>query len=60
MSEEVERMSESVSSLESVDPRDQAQPPSAEPVAEGVVMKIRGGVVDVLFSGTVPRIQDLL
>ena len=33
---------------------------SAETVAEGRVTQIRGGVVDVVFSGQIPRIQDLL
>ena len=31
-----------------------------EAVVEGRVTKIRGGVVDVLFDGQIPRIQDLL
>lgn len=33
---------------------------SAKPIAEGRVTQIRGGVVDVVFSGQIPRIQDLL
>ena len=33
---------------------------SAEPIAEGRVTQIRGGVVVVVFSGQIPRIQDLL
>lgn len=33
---------------------------SAKPIAEGRVTQIRGGVVDVVFSGQTPRIQDLL
>lgn len=33
---------------------------SAKPIAEGRVTQVRGGVVDVVFSGQIPRIQDLL
>ncbi len=60
MSEKIERISESVSALAPLETQDQAHPLSAEPVGEGVVTKIRGGVVDVLFSDPVPRIQDLV
>lgn len=34
--------------------------PEAQTPTEGRITAIRGGVVDVAFDGTVPRIHDLL
>lgn len=60
MSERLERVSESVSSFESSAPSPSTPASVEQRVSEGRVIKIRGGVVDVLFSDPVPRIQDLV
>lgn len=60
MSERLERVSESVSSFESIEASPSTPAPADQRVSEGRVIKIRGGVVDVLFSDPVPRIQDLV
>src|SRR5690554_1879611 len=60
MSERLERVSESVSSLESSASAATASAAGDQRVSEGRVIKIRGGVVDVLFNDPVPRIQDLV
>ncbi len=57
-------MTESSRALESVEPQEYAEQladiSASENVAQGRVTKIRGGVVDVVFDGQIPRIQDLL
>lgn len=60
MSERLERVSESVSSFESSAPSPSTPASVEQRVSEGRVIKIRGGVVDVLFNDPVPRIQDLV
>src|SRR5690554_4662774 len=63
MSEKEEQASDSIEQLSAVDPdaANSADAVSAqECVAEGRVVKIRGGVVDVLFTEHIPRIYDLV
>jgi len=64
MDEQLGQSSASARSLESVDRQNPAELSAAEGDAAqtsvGQVIKIRGGVVDVLFAQPIPRIHDLV